>query len=84
MKQKIVELFQDASTQYGKTYEERCIYDTDFEQVAEAIVKLFSIPAVINNEVAVCDNPHCEDGIVSELYGEKTYCDNPIRRQTDL
>ena len=24
--------------------------------------------------VSVCDNIHCVDGIVSEIYGEKVYC----------
>lgn len=24
--------------------------------------------------VSVCDNIHCVDGVVSEIYGEKVYC----------
>ncbi len=25
-------------------------------------------------DVSKCDNPHCEYGIVGEVYGEKMYC----------
>ena len=25
-------------------------------------------------DVSKCDNPHCEDGLVGEVYGEKMYC----------
>jgi site-specific DNA-methyltransferase (adenine-specific) len=37
---------------------------------------------VSNNEVAVCDNPHCIDGVVDEIYGEKIYC-SICESQTD-
>ena len=32
---------------------------------------------------SVCENPHCENGVVSVIYGEKIYCSNPVHSQTD-
>ena len=26
------------------------------------------------HSVSKCDNPHCIDGVVDEIYGEKIYC----------
>jgi hypothetical protein len=38
------------------------------------------IQQVKNNDllhsVSDCDNPHCEDGVTDEIYGEKIYCSN--------
>ena len=41
------------------------------DEIAESVVKLFSIQNVSN-----CENPHCEDGVTDEIYGEKIYCSN--------
>lgn len=38
-------------------------------------------PTVISS---VCENPHCNDGITMELYGEKYYCHVCRDKQTDL
>lgn len=37
-------------------------------------------PTVIS---AVCDNPHCKDGIVIEMYGETYRCSLCEEKQTD-
>jgi len=36
--------------------------------------ELFGLYDVIKNEVAVCDNPHCIDGVVDVQYGQNIYC----------
>lgn len=36
-KEELIQLLQDFSEQYGETYEERCIYDNEFEKLAEVI-----------------------------------------------
>ncbi len=63
----------------------------NFEILSEMIVndvksiqsKLYQ-PAVIRNEVAVCSNPHCDNGIVDNVYGENIYCDLCRDEQTVL
>lgn len=39
-KERLLQLLSDFSEQYGETYEKRCIYDNDFDAVADAILKL--------------------------------------------
>jgi hypothetical protein len=46
--------------------------------------KALSQDVVIKNEVAVCPNPHCDNGIVGEVYGEKMYCNLCYEGQTVL
>lgn len=41
LKSKLVQLFSDTSEQYGDTYEYRCIYDYDFDDLADDVIKLF-------------------------------------------
>ena len=41
LKRELVQLFSDASEQYGEDYEHRCIYDNDFDDLADAVIKLF-------------------------------------------
>jgi hypothetical protein len=36
----LMQLLTDFSKQCGKTYEERCIYDSDFDDVVKAIIKI--------------------------------------------
>jgi hypothetical protein len=38
-------------------------------------------PTVIGT---VCENPHCDDGITSIIYGEKEYCHICRDKQSDL
>ena len=34
-----------------------------------------TIPVVVVSEAELCDNPHCEDGVVdSDMYGHPIYC----------
>ena len=59
--------------------------DDSWDEIAEQ-VKNCSIPDVALNkaesEVAVCDNPNCEDGIVDrDYYGHPIYCQ--VCEQTD-
>lgn len=42
LKDKIVQLLLDSSQQYGDTYEQRCIYDSDFNDVAELVVNIIT------------------------------------------
>lgn len=54
IKERVVQLLVDSSEQYGETYEHRCVYDNDFDQVAEALVKLFQAHTdVLTTEVCV-------------------------------
>ncbi|KKL23184.1 hypothetical protein LCGC14_2427970 [marine sediment metagenome] len=39
---KLLEILSDWSEQYGKTYEYRCIYDNEFDNLAKCITKFFS------------------------------------------
>ncbi len=41
LKRELVQLFSDTSEQYGEDYEHRCIYDNDFDDLADAVIKLF-------------------------------------------
>ena len=41
LKRELIQLFSDASEQYGETYEYRCIYDYDFDDLAQDVIKLF-------------------------------------------
>jgi hypothetical protein len=45
----------------GGTYEAK-------QKATEQILNLFN--------VSNCDNTHCIDGVVDEVYGEKIYCSN--------
>ena len=40
MKSKIIQLLSDSSEQLGRSYENRCIHDNDFEDIAECILKI--------------------------------------------
>ena len=61
MKEKLIQLLSDASENYGEAYEKRCIYDNDFESLAEDIVKLFAIPDVSFSEERCEVCPTCDD-----------------------
>lgn len=39
-KEQIIQILSDASLQNGKTYEERCVVDSDFDSVADEIFTL--------------------------------------------
>jgi hypothetical protein len=40
IKKAVMQLLQDASLRTGKTYEQRAIFDTDFEQLSDSIIKI--------------------------------------------
>ena len=41
------------------------------QEVSQAL----TIPVVVVSEAELCDNPHCEDGVVdSDMYGHPIYC----------
>lgn len=42
LKKEILQVLQDFSEQYGDTYENRCVYDNSFGELAEAMEKKFS------------------------------------------
>lgn len=42
IKEELMQLFSDCSEQYGETYEQRCIYDSNFDELADSVVKLVS------------------------------------------
>ena len=41
----------------------------------EVLDEALTIPVVVVSEAELCDNPHCEDGVVdSDMYGHPIYC----------
>ena len=63
-------------------YDNYHIYDRiSGEQIHDLWSDELPQPAVIST---VCENPHCNDGVTLELYGEKWYCHVCRDRQTDL
>ena len=38
----VLQLLQDSSLQYGETYEQRAVFDSDFGDLADAIIKIFN------------------------------------------
>ena len=46
-----------------------------FMKGAEALLNLLHLPRVVLQSEQLCDNPHCEDGIVDrDMYGHPIYC----------
>ena len=41
LRRELMQLLSDTSEQYGEDYEHRCIYDNDFDDLADDIIKLF-------------------------------------------
>ena len=39
-RERILQLLQDSSEQYGDTYEQRAIYDSNFGELADCIIKM--------------------------------------------
>lgn len=37
-KEDLIQLFSDSSEQHGKTYEQRCIFDSNFDTLAQIII----------------------------------------------
>lgn len=64
------------ATQCGmiNTRNNRIHWNIIFKQAIEADRKLRQS----NDSSSVCDNPHCENGVVDVVYGEKFYCSNPV------
>lgn len=42
MEEKLIQLFTDCSEQSGETYEQRSINDSDFDELAKDVIKLFT------------------------------------------
>jgi len=59
-----------------KNYSQSELLNTGYRTaILDAIdlVEKLSIHNVSNS--VICENEHCEDGIVDEVYGEKIYCE---------
>ena len=41
-RERILQLLQDSSEQYGETYEQRAIYDSNFGELADCIIKMIT------------------------------------------
>lgn len=58
-----------------ETLEAKGRYFEVIQRDAQKLVKIFAIPVVSGNEVAACDNPHCDEGIVDrDYYGHPIFC----------
>ena len=58
-------------------YEWNDVSDGLKESILKAINEALKQGQALNiQNVSNCDNPHCEDGVTDEIYGEKIYCSN--------
>ena len=59
MKKKIIEILNEHKYELTHdNYTREIIYEEEFEDIAESIVKLFAIPDVSNNKVSVCKHDY--------------------------
>lgn len=67
---KVIEIMKDKFQWRGEVGEDNFTYTNELIKATKLALRL----GVVSNSV-ICENEHCTDGVVDEVYGEKIYCE---------